>query len=118
MTLTMLWGTRCTRWVAVVNAERLVGGVLPVEVDQVNHIEVLIELLKSTLEPWDLCRFPSCVCVFIKECILRQAVLLNVLIMVSHVDVTAELGLRVIVIDTSVLGIDAFVDSPQHHCQR
>ena len=33
--------------VAIVNAEWLVAGVFPVEVDQADHIKVLIELLKG-----------------------------------------------------------------------
>ena len=37
--------------------------------------------------------------------------------MASRVDVTAELVLRLVVTDTSVLGIYAFIESPQHHCQ-
>ena len=47
--------------VTVLNAEWLVPCVVPVEADKTNHIKVLIVLLKSTLESWNLRRLTCCV---------------------------------------------------------
>ena len=40
--------------VVLLNAEWLAHCVIPIEVDQSDHVKVLIELLKSTLEPGNL----------------------------------------------------------------
>ena len=54
---------------------------------------------------------------FIKDRIPHQAVLINVLVMVGHVEVTLEPILWMVAVEVS-LGIDAFIESTQHHSKR
>ena len=101
----------------VIHVEWLVRRVAPVEVDETDHIKVLIKLLKSVLEPGNLARLACAISDLIQVLIPLQAVLLNVAIMVGHVDVTAELILGMVLIDIPELRVDAFVEATEHHRQ-
>ena len=90
---------------------------IPVEVDQSDHIKVLIKLLESPLKSWDLGRFTGGIGHFVKDSIPHQAVLFDVLVMVGHIDVTLEPVFRMVGVDISPC-IDALVKAPQHHCKR
>ena len=66
---------------AVINIEWLVHCVAPIEVDEsheIDHIEVLVVLLKSMLEPGNFARLAWGISDLIEDLIPLQAVLLNV----------------------------------------
>ena len=82
---------------------------VPVETDETNHVKVLIVLLKSTLKPRNLSRLPCGISNLIQDLIPLRAVLLDVLIMVGHIEVAVELVLWMGVIDIPPLSIDPFI---------
>ena len=111
-----LWNATLPQ-LTIVDVERLVDRVAPVEVDEANHVKVLIKLLKSLLEPRNLGRLTCGISDLTQDLIPLEAVFLNVSIMARRVDVTAELVLGMVVIDTPELCIDDLIESSQHHCQ-
>ena len=87
----------------------LVDCMAPIEVDKPNDIEVLIELLTCLLKPGNLGRLSSGICHFQHDVITLQAILRDMLIEISHVEVIPELVLWVVLIGVPLLSIDPFV---------
>ena len=103
--------------IPVINCKRLDLGMSPVEADKPNDMDILITLLKSLLKPGNLSRLSCGICHFLHDVIALQAMLLDVLIKVGHVDVAPELVLRVILIGVPVLSIASLIKSPEHDGQ-
>ena len=73
--------------IPVMSGECLDLGMSSGETDQPNDIEVVVKLLKSLLEPGNLSRLSCGICHLEHDVITLQAILLDVLIEVGHVDV-------------------------------